>query len=236
MFNNNITGRVCQSGFLSNPINIEKGCRQGDPISSYLFILATEVLAILIGLDTEITGISIGKTQYRLVQFADDTSLILDGSLRSLQASLNVLEIFGTLSGLKINHDKTKVIWIGKKRYSKDKLKIPVKLNWGESEFKLLGLHYSVDIDKIPQINYINAINKVCNLINLWKNRSLTPLGKVTVIKTLLLPQFNHLFTSLLTSKNILDSINRLFFQFLWDKNLKKFVETPYIETIIRGA
>ena len=109
MFNNNITGRVCQSGFLSNSINIEKGCRQGDPISSYLFILAAEVLAILIGLDTEITGISIGKTQYRLVQFADDTSLILDGSLRSLQASLNVLEIFGTLSGLKINHDKTKL-------------------------------------------------------------------------------------------------------------------------------
>ena len=96
------------------------------------------------------------------------------------------------------------------------------QVNWGESEFKLLGLHYSVDIDKIPQINYINAINKVCNLINLWQNRSLTPLGKVTVIKTLLLPQFNHLFTSLLTSKNILDSINRLFFQFLWDKKPEK--------------
>ena len=115
MFNNNIIGRVCQSGFLSNPINIEKGCRQGDPISSYLFILAAEVLAILIGLNPDITGITIGKTQYRLVQFADDTSLILDGSLRSLQTSLNVLEIFDTLSGLKINHDKTKVIWIGKK-------------------------------------------------------------------------------------------------------------------------
>ena len=96
------------------------------------------------------------------------------------------------------------------------------QVNWGESEFKLLGLHYSVDIDKIPQINYINAINKVCNLINLWQNRSLTPLGKVSVIKTLLLPQFNHLFTSLLTSKNILDSINRLFFQFLWDKKPEK--------------
>ena len=201
MFNNNIIGRVCQSGFLSNPINIEKGCRQGDPISSYFFILAAEVLAILIGLNPDITGINIGKTQYKLVQFADDTSLILDGSLRSLQTSLNVLEIFGTLSGLKINHDKTKVIWIGKKRHSKDKLKVPVKLNWGESEFKLLGLHYSVDIEKIPEINYINAINKVCKLINLWNNRSLTPLGKVTVIKTLLLPQFNHLFTSLLTPK-----------------------------------
>ena len=81
MFNNNIIVRVCQSGFLLNPINIEKGCRQGDPISSYLFILAAEVLAILIGLNPDITGINIGKTQCRLVQFADDTFLILDGSL-----------------------------------------------------------------------------------------------------------------------------------------------------------
>ena len=156
MFNNNIIGRVCQSGFLSNPINIEKGCRQVDPISSYLFILPAEVLAILIDINPEIIGITIGK-QYKLVQFADDTTLILDGSLRSLQASLNILEIFGTLSGLKINHDKTKIIWTGKKRHSNDKLKVSVKLNWGESEFKLLGLQFSVEIDKIPQINYTTA-------------------------------------------------------------------------------
>ena len=37
MFNQSITARVQQCGFLSEPITIERGCRQGDPIASYLF-------------------------------------------------------------------------------------------------------------------------------------------------------------------------------------------------------
>ena len=42
-----------------------------------------------------------------MTQFADDTTLFLDGSTNSLLAALNIIEIFGTLSGLKINTSKT---------------------------------------------------------------------------------------------------------------------------------
>ena len=37
LFNTDITAYVIQCGFLSNKISIERGCRQGDPISAYLF-------------------------------------------------------------------------------------------------------------------------------------------------------------------------------------------------------
>ena len=134
-----------------------------------------------------------------------------------MQASLNILEVFGTLSGLKINHEKTKIIWIGKKKRSKEKLKLPVKLNWGEENFKLLGLEFSVNLTTIPDINFDKAVAKVNSIINLWKNRSLTPIGKITVIKTLLLSQFNHLFSSVVTPTQTLDKINKIFFKFLWD-------------------
>jgi hypothetical protein len=43
-------------------------------------------------------------------QYADDTSLILDGSPKSLDASLRTLQKDAELSGLKINIDKTKVV------------------------------------------------------------------------------------------------------------------------------
>ena len=45
---------------------------------------------------------------------ADVTTLFLDGLPSSLQAVLNAIEIYGTLSGFKINMNKTKPVWIGR--------------------------------------------------------------------------------------------------------------------------
>ena len=60
-----------------------------------------------------------GTDIYKITQFADDTTLILDGSERSLLSALNTIEIFGTVSGLKMNKSKTKLIWIGRKKFQK---------------------------------------------------------------------------------------------------------------------
>ena len=57
-----------------------------------------------------IKGIFIGDCEYKLTQFADDTSIILDGTLESHESALNTIEIFGTFSGLKMNCDKMKII------------------------------------------------------------------------------------------------------------------------------
>ena len=113
LFNNDIKAYVIQCGFLSQPIPIERGCRQGDPIAPYLFLLVVEVLSCLIIGSSDINGIKIGNTTFKITQFADDTTLILDGSLNSLQSALNILEIFGELSGLKMNCEKMKLTWIG---------------------------------------------------------------------------------------------------------------------------
>ena len=101
LFNTDITAFVLQCVFLSKPIKIGRGCRQGDPISPYLFLIRAEIMTILILNDPNIKGIRIEEPELKLTQFADDTTLMLDGTQHSLQSVLNTLEIYGSLSELK---------------------------------------------------------------------------------------------------------------------------------------
>ena len=50
----------------------------------------------LISQNLEIKGLVFDCEEIKLCQFADDTTLILDGSKESLEAALNTIEIFGT--------------------------------------------------------------------------------------------------------------------------------------------
>ena len=116
ILNKNIQATILQSGYLSYFFSTHRGCRQGDAIASYLFLLAAQILDLMIIFNCSINGITINGQQYKISQFADDTTLFLDGTKDSLEAALNTLEIFGSLSGLAVNKDNTKLIWLGKKK------------------------------------------------------------------------------------------------------------------------
>ena len=85
---------ILQNGFMSNFFSLRRGCRQGNPISPYLFILCAEILGKMVRKNKEIKGISINGKEYKLSQYADDTQLILDGTEKSLKAALNLLKQF----------------------------------------------------------------------------------------------------------------------------------------------
>ena len=105
--NTNFKATILQSGFLSKQFDIQRGCRQGYPVASYLFILCTEILAILIKQNTDIKGIFINYNEHKISQYADDTSLTLDGSPKSLFAALDPIDFYSSFSGLKVNICKT---------------------------------------------------------------------------------------------------------------------------------
>ena len=139
------------------------------------------MLSLMITLNPDIVGIIIEENKFKLVQFADDTTLMLvqfadnttlmlDGTLHSLQSALNTLEIFGSLSGLRMNKDKTKLIWIGRKKHVKEKLNISEKLSWGETKFSLLGIDFSTSLKEIPSLNYAKAMTKMKLEMDEWKN------------------------------------------------------------------
>ena len=130
---------------MSEFFNIGYGCRQGDPLSPYTFILCAEFLAVKIRQNRNIKGIHINDTEYKISQYADDTSMFLDGSSESLNNTLSELEKTANISGLKINFDKTQVVWIGSKKFSTNAIKTNWKLSCSAKNFKVLGLIFNID-------------------------------------------------------------------------------------------
>ena len=68
-FYKNISSAVIQSAFLSECFPVQRGCRQGDPLSHYIFLLCAEILALMLKSNEDIQGIKIGGEEYKLSQF-----------------------------------------------------------------------------------------------------------------------------------------------------------------------
>ena len=219
-FYNDISACVAVNGRYTSAFKICRGVRQGDPLSPYLYLLCAEILSLLIRKNDRIRGLTIQGTEHLLSQFADDTTVYLDGSEISFNETIRLLERFACMSGLKINHEKTNVIWIGcmknsRKRYMRDK-----NFCWDPGIFTVLGIKFTTAIDQIVNINYEGKLKLIKNILVKWKKRHLTPFGKITVIKTLALSKLIYLFSNLPDPNyNFLQELDTLFFIFCGTKN-----------------
>ena len=197
---------ILQNGFMSNCFGLRRGCRQGDPISPYLFILYAEILGKMVRKNKEIKGISINGKEYKLSQYADDTQLILDGTEKSLKAALNLLKQFYIMSGLKINVDKTRALWIGSSCGSLETLCEEFALDWSQDLLNILGVTFSPLVFNIWVLNSQEILLIIKNIRNHWSKRKLTLLGRIIIIKSLAVSKFVHLFISLPAPPNELIS------------------------------
>lgn len=103
---------VLVNGSSSGEFQPERGIRQGNPLSPFLFLIAAEGLNLLVRNATregKIRGGIIGREIVLVshLQYADDTIFALDGDEQNMRATLSILKKFKVLSGLTISFEKS---------------------------------------------------------------------------------------------------------------------------------
>ena len=103
---------VINGGKTTKYFMLGRGARQGDPISAFLFILALEILFLLIKTKPEIAGLTIFDHCYLYSAYADDTTFFIKDTI-SIKNMVDTFHLFSEFSGLKPNLSKFEITGIG---------------------------------------------------------------------------------------------------------------------------
>ena len=149
----NMKSCISVNGQNTDWFEIQRGVQQGDPCSPYLYLVCAEVLSLMIKGNDLIKDIQMSNNMNLLSLFADNTTLSLDWSEQSLKEALKAIIEFSSMSGLKINEDKTMIVWIGASKGSNLRFLRDRNYIWDPgTSFKIVGIHFSTDIKTIPQL------------------------------------------------------------------------------------
>ena len=240
----NISSCVLNNGFATAPFQVQRGVRQGDPLSPYLFIIVIELFAISIRSDRGIEGIKVDNEEVKVEMFADDLTAFLRND-HSLRKFLDKTEDFGVCSGLCINYDKTEILFLGNP--------IPILEHYDEFRkikvkraVKILGVFFTYDKSLHQKLNFAEIIDSIKGKIKMWKWRNLTILGRIQIVKTFIVPIFMYRAGLISLDKEVIKEADSIIFDFIWkgkDKvkrsSLVSEIETgglkaPHLESIIK--
>ena len=159
-FYKNVSSCVLNNGFSTAPFSVERGVRQGDPLSAYLFIMVLEILCISVRRNKDIQGITVDTEEIKLELFADD----LTGFLRndhSLRKFMELVEAFGECSGLRINHEKSEVMLLGNGRHYSLRNDTEIGDLKIKHSVKILGVHFTYDSRAKRRLNFDEIVTSI---------------------------------------------------------------------------
>ena len=233
---NKFQASVNHCGNISERFDILRGCRQGDPLAPYLFIMAIEFLAHRLRNDTNIKGFEYANNLVHVLDiYADDMTVYIHPTSSNLKNVLRIIKEFFHLSGLKISVTKTKAIWFGNKANSESILCPEENLIW-DNKFTLLGIDFTADLKHMDK-NFEEKIKDVKKLFNSWKYRYLSPYGKIVVIKTRALSKLSNVAMVVPDlPKNELKKVEKMCLDFLWSNKPAKVCKTDAFLPEKRGG
>ena len=129
-----------------------------------------------------------------------------------ISIALNIIEIFGNLSGLKLNRSKTEGIWLGRLKHCKDKFE---NITWTIDMGKYLGFILVMTYQNANKVILKNNYKKQ-EIINTWNKRNLIIRGKITVVKSLLLLNITYIASVCTIHKEYIQSLKTMIYNCIY--------------------
>ena len=226
---------VVNGGLSTGFFPLERGSRQGDPISAYLFILIMETFFTLIKKNENVKKLEIYGYKYLITSYADDTTFFIK-ELDSAEEIFKSFEQFSMFSGLKVNKSKCQIAGIGCKNGVQVAFPGLQSVDLTQDFIRILGVYFSYNKDIFIEKNFCETIKKIENTIAVWRWRNLSLLGKITIFKSLALSKI--IFASYLacTPKNIIQNLQRIQKDFIWNGKKPKIKHSCLIADYENGG
>lgn len=215
----------------------ERGLRQGDPLSPYLFVLCMEVLGQRIqkAVATKHWKVpSIGRRRLPVSHlfFADDLLLFGEASVEQAHIMFDILQTFCGESGQKINGKKSR-IW-----YSPNTplcVRTAITIGFGVPPTQDLGIYLGVPLihGRFKHSHFASLVDKVKGHLSSWKGRLMSQAARLILIQTVTntIPAYS-MHTCKLPGKIVaeLEKANR---RFLWgDSEAKRSLHSVRWATV----
>ena len=205
------------NNILSDPIKLNSGVRQGDPLSPMLFVIGIEPLIRAISDDPQINGFTLpDSSKVKTSGYADDLAMFIE-SVDDINRIEYWMKTFEKASCSRFNKNKCKMVSNASVEPTDYFQRIS---NDPAYSFKYLGVTFSLDLNCNPSWDAL--IKKLELMCNTYGRVNLTIAGKVAFINSYLLPLFTYQASFLEATQTHILAINNLIRKFLWSNSKAK--------------